>query len=1197
MRILMNLSGTIAKIFVSTIAIVSFTSFTVYSAEKGAPAENKAPVMKKLFSFGEDEKWKFINCPDERAKLIPAEGAMEFKWTPAKAGDSVILLENGFPQNSLGSPDSIRLKIKKISAGDSEATFVVRDSKGECFFLKPRKIAAGEQELVWSIPGDLSGTSWGEKPATKVNNMISGALNIYELRIISKDNTPVDILLQSGQISLENKIRIEKPIYKFSGNEKWKFIHCPPERANLAVGASGTEFKWTPEKAAESIILLEDSFFLKNIGSPDSISLGLEKTSGGEAETAFVIKDSQGECFILKPKKIEGGGKMVSWSLPEDLSGTSWPQNGSAKADKRLDMPLSLYELRLTSKDGAPVSVVFNAVGISSLGNAEDSIDVDVETGDPIHVLAAGAKNVPALKLSSSAATPVDVEVECTARDYSDQKIVLKRKFQIPANGTASWPLVEIPRKLGIWWIDYTIKGSPSSAGRKGQRSFCIMDPAGPTPLQTAGGGKKVSAVEPGIGEEFLFGMMVHTPRWARDIQELEVHATALCGAKLVRTGTSWEGIQKDQQSWNWKGMDWLVDEYGKQGIELQYIFAYTPEWAAPAEKRGNRDWLVWNRATPNLEAWGKYVEEVTKRYDRKIRFFEIWNEPDLGFFRGTLEDYLSMMKIAYGNVKKVNPRLYVLTGGFATLSYHPESKPDFQKNVIAQGQDFFDIHAIHEHSPFKLFQSTIDGPLVEVRKQLKSYKPLYCNETAITSLNGEKFQAETFVKKLAFSWARGSIGYTWYDLRNDGFNPGDPEHNYGMITNDFYPKAMYPAYNNAVRILRGKKFIRQMDIGSGAWMFLFGDDKEKVLVHWVEADNAPNQNLVAQNIIKGSTTVDLMGNPEQIIPIEGKAIISVGHTPSYIVIPGNNPDPAVEGQMISVDGPVFGLLGDKFTISGTASNPVSGQPEMKLELVLPEGFSSEEKSKKIILSGKEGRKFSFSALAPKSMDISQGARQSAKINYAFADSWKGSIEVPISLAMKMDGGKMDDNLPNFTLASHGSVYNFSEKDPNMVNKGWNGPKDLSAKIWLGKNDGKLLMKVDVADDVHCQKDKGPDIWKGDSIQLAFVVPGQDGYWEIGLARLADGSPQVVAWSIPKGMKDPAAGIKLRTTPRDGGLVYEAEFPYESMGFSDKILLSGIRFNLIVNDDDGIGRKGWVQISPGIGESKNPELYPGISIQ
>ena len=42
------------------------------------------------------------------------------------------------------------------------------------------------------------------------------------------------------------------------------------------------------------------------------------------------------------------------------------------------------------------------------------------------------------------------------------------------------------------------------------------------------------------------------------------------------------------------------------------------------------------------------------------------------------------------------------------------------------------------------------------------------------------------------------------------------------------------------------------------------------------------------------------------------------------------------------------------------------------------------------------------------------------------------------------------------------------------------------------------------------------------------------------------------------------------------------------------MLNHGFRFNLLVNDNDGEGRRGWIAIAPGIGERKDPSLFPFI---
>ena len=52
--------------------------------------------------------------------------------------------------------------------------------------------------------------------------------------------------------------------------------------------------------------------------------------------------------------------------------------------------------------------------------------------------------------------------------------------------------------------------------------------------------------------------------------------------------------------------------------------------------------------------------------------------------------------------------------------------------------------------------------------------------------------------------------------------------------------------------------------------------------------------------------------------------------------------------------------------------------------------------------------------------------------------------------------------------------------------------------------------------------------------------------------------------------------------------------PESAVGADSALLKQGIRFNLLVNDNDGEGRDGWMHIAPGIGENKNPDRFPFV---
>lgn len=91
-------------------------------------------------------------------------------------------------------------------------------------------------------------------------------------------------------------------------------------------------------------------------------------------------------------------------------------------------------------------------------------------------------------------------------------------------------------------------------------------------------------------------------------------------------------------------------------------------------------------------------------------------------------------------------------------------------------------------------------------------------------------------VQEAAVRLEPGAIGYTWYDLRNDGFDPKNAEHNYGMLDNEFYPKPVYSVYNMLAGLFREAQFRRQLEIGNGSWAFEFAVPGGILIPAWNES-------------------------------------------------------------------------------------------------------------------------------------------------------------------------------------------------------------------------------------------------------------------------------------------------------------------------------------------------------------------------
>jgi hypothetical protein len=83
----------------------------------------------------------------------------------------------------------------------------------------------------------------------------------------------------------------------------------------------------------------------------------------------------------------------------------------------------------------------------------------------------------------------------------------------------------------------------------------------------------------------------------------------------------------------------------------------------------------------------------------------------------------------------------------------------------------------------------------------------------------------------------------------------------------------------------------------------------------------------------------------------------------------------------------------------------------------------------------------------------------------------------------------------------------------------------------------------------------------------------------------------VFIWTAPAGRNadEIADKIALKTVRKGNLTTYHAELPASLWG--DAALENGFLFSLLVNDNDGEGRKGWLETSPGLGGTKNASLF------
>jgi hypothetical protein len=174
----------------------------------------------------------------------------------------------------------------------------------------------------------------------------------------------------------------------------------------------------------------------------------------------------------------------------------------------------------------------------------------------------------------------------------------------------------------------------------------------------------------------------------------------------------------------------------------------------------------------------------------------------------------------------------------------------------------------------------------------------------------------------------------------------------------------------------------------------------------------------------------------------------------------------------------------------------------------------------------------------------------------------------------------------------------------------WGGPEDCLATWYCAADADALYLAAEVTDSAHHMPLDGPtadQMWRYDSIQMGIDVAGNaqavsnvpqydaEDDVELGFGLSPDG-PLAYQWvrpGQPPGLLELAA-LAIAT---DGAATrYEAAVPWPALGLDECPSGSWMGLNILVNDNDGQARRGWLQWAPGMGYSKDPSQFPKVRV-
>lgn len=282
-----------------------------------------------------------------------------------------------------------------------------------------------------------------------------------------------------------------------------------------------------------------------------------------------------------------------------------------------------------------------------------------------------------------------------------------------------------------------------------------------------------------------------------------------------------------------WERYDEMVAMAERRGLQIIFRLDRPPAWA-----RGQRPNPPDGQVPPtSLDDFGNYVAAVAEHYRGRVRFYQIWNEPNLAReWGGQPPDpvaYTELLKVAYRRIKAADPSAVVLNAPLAqTYERSPRAVPDldFLEAMYAAGaKDAFDIFFANGYG----FEHPPEDPpapdrlnfrrVLLLRRIMERYgdghKAVWFNEFGwnaapetfpperlIWRRVSEEQQAEYTVRAIRqarVEWPWAGVFNIWFFRQDGHILPHDAQYYFRMVDVGFTPRLVFYRVREAAQQVR----------------------------------------------------------------------------------------------------------------------------------------------------------------------------------------------------------------------------------------------------------------------------------------------------------------------------------------------------------------------------------------------------------
>jgi hypothetical protein len=337
------------------------------------------------------------------------------------------------------------------------------------------------------------------------------------------------------------------------------------------------------------------------------------------------------------------------------------------------------------------------------------------------------------------------------------------------------------------------------------------------------------------------------------DPQPGEMKELSAAGFRWIRMDFGWGGIERRAKGeYDFSAYDRLMDQISAHHIRPIFILDYSNRFYDGGESP---------RTDEGRAAFAAWAAASVRHFKGRGILWEMYNEPNIGFWKPhpNVEEYAKLALAVGKAIRAAEPGETYIGPGSSTIDL-----PFIEHCCKVGCLEYWSAVSVH---PYRQSDpETVSAEYRKLRLLIARYAPPGRNIPIISSEWGyssgwqrfdERRQAMYLPRELLVDVLNDVPVSIWYDWHEDGTNPREPEHHFGIVRHAahpdadtlYEPKPAYLAMKALATSLAGFRFSKRLWTGAAEdYVLLFDKGEDVRLAAWTSRQERHKVRIAASD-------------------------------------------------------------------------------------------------------------------------------------------------------------------------------------------------------------------------------------------------------------------------------------------------------------------------------------------------------------